>query len=77
MATHICPNCKKDSFTWYIDDEISELTIWNCHGCNYQAYENESDWQFCSSCNSEIKSKLKDLNKDYWWCFNCKKRLLN
>jgi DNA-directed RNA polymerase subunit RPC12/RpoP len=71
MATQICPKCKKDSFTWSMDDEISDLTIWGCYKCFYQAHENEADERYCSKCGKKSESKLKDSEKEYWWCSNC------
>lgn len=47
--------------------------IWNCHKCNYHAYEDESHEKNCLICKNKTKSKLKDNKKDYWWCFTCKK----
>ncbi|TXG37357.1 hypothetical protein [Seonamhaeicola maritimus] len=71
MAAQKCPNCKEDSFTWKVDDEISDLTVWSCFECNYQAFENELEEQYCSECVKKTKSKLSDKEKDYWWCSNC------
>ncbi|WP_298518571.1 hypothetical protein [uncultured Kordia sp.] len=71
MATQICPNCNKDSFTWMLDNEKSELTIWNCSICFYEAFENENDEQICTNCEKETKTKLKDAIHEYWWCSNC------
>lgn len=73
MATQICPNCKKNSFTWIMDNEISDLTIWSCYECRYQAFENESDLRICSNCGNKTESKLKDDKKEYLWCPNCNK----
>ena len=41
MATQKCPKCNQDSFTWFIDEETSSLTIWFCTECNYKAEEDE------------------------------------
>lgn len=71
MATQICPNCKADSFTWAIDEDVSELTIWFCSNCSYQVFENEYEESECSKCKSKTTSKLKDNLKEYWWCSNC------
>lgn len=71
MATQICPECKKDFFTWYIDDEISDLTSWSCYHCNYSALENEKDECICESCGKRTKTKLQDDTKKYWWCSSC------
>jgi len=71
MATQICPNCKKDSFTWSIDEEISELTIWGCYECEYQAFENESKERNCTKCSKKTESRLKDNEKEFWWCSTC------
>lgn len=71
MATQICPNCKIDSFTWKMDGEISSMTIWDCGNCQYRAFENESDERNCSTCQKKTELKLKDSEKEYWWCTNC------
>lgn len=71
MATQICPKCKCDSFTWRMDDEISDLTIWVCYECSYQAFENESDERNCKKCGKKTESKLKDDESEFWWCSNC------
>lgn len=71
MATQICPKCKEDSFSWFVNDELSIHTVWLCNICKYQAEENESLETFCSNCNKKTKSKLKDSFEDYWWCSNC------
>ncbi len=71
MATHICPKCNKDSFFWTVDEEISEFTIWGCHQCKYEAFENESDERNCKKCGKKTESKLKDSEKEYWWCSVC------
>ncbi|GGD02779.1 hypothetical protein [Hyunsoonleella pacifica] len=71
MASLICPNCGEDSFTWSLDEEISELTIWNCYKCEYQAYENEKDERNCQNCERRTETKLKDNRKEYWWCSDC------
>lgn len=71
MATQICPNCKKDNFSWIVDEEESHLTIWDCENCNYRAFENESDERNCSKCGKKTELKLVDDNKEYWWCTNC------
>ncbi|WP_089733506.1 hypothetical protein [Chryseobacterium jejuense] len=70
MATQICPECKENSFTWYIDDE-PEVTHWECYSCGYHALENEADECTCNNCGNKSKSKLKDPSKEYWWCSRC------
>ena len=71
MATKICPNCGKDSFTWKVDDEKTDLTIWCCYNCEYEAYENESDERNCKNCGENTEAKLKDSEKEFWWCSSC------
>tara|TARA_R110002073_G_scaffold72537_1_gene177043 strand:- start:705 stop:950 length:246 start_codon:yes stop_codon:yes gene_type:complete len=72
MALHICPNCKKESFSWLIDEEVSELTIWGCNECRYQAFEDESEQRICNKCGKRSELRLKDDEKEYWWCTTCK-----
>jgi DNA-directed RNA polymerase subunit RPC12/RpoP len=73
MATQICPNCKKDSFTWKLDDKISDYTIWDCYECNYRAYENESQIRECENCKKKTNNLMNDEMRKYWWCNNCNK----
>ncbi|MBB6329643.1 rRNA maturation endonuclease Nob1 [Chryseobacterium sediminis] len=72
MATQICPHCKENSFTWHIDDEESGITVWGCYLCHYTAEEDENDECICDHCGHQAKTKLKDQDKEYWWCFICK-----
>ncbi len=65
MATQICPNCKKDSFTWSIDEDESLLTFWGCD-CGYNALEDESKERICRNCNNKTESRMKDSQKEYW-----------
>ncbi len=71
MATQLCPKCQNNSFTWFVDDEKSNLTVWGCYQCNYEAYEDESLERICSNCNKKTESRLKDKDKEYWWCSSC------
>jgi hypothetical protein len=71
MATQICPKCKKDDFTWYIDDEMSSITIWNCGTCDFQTYEDDRDEVLCEKCNEITKTFLKNEEEEFWWCSVC------
>ena len=71
MATQICPKCKQDSFTWHLDDELTDLTIWGCHSWFYQAFEDESKEGKCNLCGKGFALHLKDEEKSYWWCPTC------
>ena len=71
MGTQICPKCKENSFTWSIDDEISDFTIWGCYNCSYHAMENEADECICEICGNKTKTKLNDTEIEYWWCYHC------
>lgn len=51
MSLHKCPNCKEINFNWFVDEETSILTIWNCWGCVYRAFENESKESTCINCD--------------------------
>ena len=75
MATQICPNCGENAFTWSSDDQISELTIWTCYNCKYQACENEMDERNCQNCGQKTETKLKDNEKIFWWCSSCNSKL--
>lgn len=69
MALQHCPNCNTESFSWSIDEDNS-LTRWACV-CGYEAYEDESFERECSRCQNQTESKLKDDEKEYWWCSSC------
>ncbi|RKS21742.1 hypothetical protein CLV94_2377 [Flavobacterium endophyticum] len=72
MATQICPKCKQDSFTWYMDDdEASGLTIWHCFNCRYVAYEDEQKIRDCLNCLKNTSSYLMDTETIFYWCNNC------
>ncbi len=72
MALQICPKCKENSFTWFINGK-SHLTSWSCFNCDYEAKENEIDECICENCEKRTKTKLKDKETEYWWCYNCNK----
>lgn len=71
MSLQTCPNCNKQSFTWSIDEEESPLTYWGCYKCEYGAYEDESQERICSNCGKKTESRMKDEEKEYWWCSSC------
>ncbi|MEC4005396.1 hypothetical protein OX283_012070 [Flavobacterium sp. SUN052] len=71
MATQTCPKCKKHSFTWYVDDELSSITIWNCDNCEYQTYEDDRDEVKCTNCQEITKTFLKNEDEEFWWCCVC------
>ncbi len=68
MALQICPKCKEKAFTWFINEKTN-ITNWSCFNCDYEAKEN--DECVCENCEKKTKTKLKDKEKEYWWCSNC------
>lgn len=74
MATHICPECNKNSFTWSTDEEETFLTRWGCSNCSCMAYEDESKERECQACHKNSLLFLKDEIKTYWWCWSCNKQ---
>ncbi len=70
MAPQLCPNCSKGSFSWSIDEAQSPLTLWSCT-CGYSAYEDEAEERNCNRCGNKTESRMKDKQKEYWWCSNC------
>ena len=70
MSLQICPKCHQKLFTWFIDEEVSPFTIWGC-SCGYMAFEDEAFERKCSNCGRNTESKLKDEEKEYWWCASC------
>lgn len=71
MVNQICPKCKQDSFTWYIDDEMSTITIWSCYHCDYQAYEDDREEVKCENCQEKTKTFLQNEDEEFWWCSVC------
>lgn len=70
MGLQICPKCSEQSFTWFIGGKFP-VTTWSCFDCDYEAKEVESDKSSCENCGETGKIKLKDKEKEYWWCSNC------
>ncbi|HEY0055767.1 MAG TPA: hypothetical protein VGB63_10455 [Pedobacter sp.] len=73
MATQLCPNCKEDSFTWSLNEDLPNLTAWGCYSCCYQAFEDEAKERVCTACKRKTESFMKDEEKEYWWCSSCNK----
>lgn len=71
MALQQCPKCSSESFTWFIDDEISDLTNWSCGQCGYFAQEDEKNERVCHRCNAKTESLLSDQDDTYYWCSKC------
>lgn len=70
MALQVCPKCKENSFTWFIGGKFP-VTTWSCFDCDYEAKEVETEKLTCESCGKITKIKLKDKEKEYWWCSHC------
>lgn len=70
MAAQICPKCKENLFTWFFNEK-SNSKSWSCFNCDYEAKENETDECICENCEKKTKKKLKDKEREYWWCSNC------
>ena len=76
MSLQFCPKCKKEEFTWHVDNDPQtgkEITTWGCGNCPYVATEDESLERTCKYCNQNTQSQLVDSNKSYWWCSSCNK----
>jgi len=73
MATKICPNCKNDSITWCLDEEVNKDTLWYCNRCGYIAYEIEKLERNCSICNTKTELFLIVDEENFWWCTKCDK----
>jgi len=71
MATQICPKCQEDSFTWHMDEEESQVTIWWCYKCSYSACEDQKLERECSNCHNKTESLLIDEEGKFWWCNSC------
>ena len=70
MALQICPKCKENSFTWFINGK-THLTSWSCFSCDYEAKQTGNIELICENCEEKSKIKLKDKENEYWWCSNC------
>ncbi len=73
MALTTYPKCKNDSWSWYIDEEVSEYTIWHCCICGYTAFEDESEETVCPECGQKLDMLLFDDNQKYRYCSQCKR----
>jgi len=72
MATHPCPKCNANAFTWSIQDETERLTNWTCASCGYTADEDETKKTTCGHCGQEHGSIfLRDSQGFHRWCFRC------
>jgi ribosomal protein L37AE/L43A len=71
MPTQICPKCRKDSFSWYIDEELSNFTFWSCSNCDFQTYEDDRDEVEYGNCKEITKTFLKNEDEEFWWCSVC------
>ncbi len=72
MTLQRCPACKKQEFSWFIDEETTSLTQWHCGHCDYLATEDESLVSDCEQCGViHMVSILKDLSRTYRYCFVC------
>ena len=70
MALQICPKCKHEEFTWFMDGE-PEHTYWYCKNCEYSIEENETKETICPDCNEKTFSYLFNKDEQYWWCSSC------
>lgn len=70
MAAQTCPKCNEKLFLWFLNEKTN-LKSWSCFNCDYEAKENEADECTCENCGETAKKKLKDKEKEYWWCSSC------
>ncbi len=71
MAFAICPKCKQESFLWTAEGDPYEITTWHCSSCGYDATEDERLERECPDCDKKTQDRLKDDEKEYWWCSSC------
>jgi hypothetical protein len=71
MALQNCPKCGKKRFTWTVDEEVSQLTLWYCNACGYSAQEDEKKVRKCVRCGEPGMIRLADADGAHWWCFRC------
>jgi len=74
MAHSKCPHCLDYRFSWYVDAEPPNFTLWHCHKCGYSATEDESYEQKCS-CGASSMIQLADDFGAYRWGSRCEKKL--
>ena len=65
MALIKCPECRRLGFTWSVDEEVTSLTMWQCHLCGYAAREDESKEEVCPACGEKQLMLLADRDKIY------------
>ena len=71
MSLQICPKCKEKHFSWSIDKEVSEMTLWYCGCCKYSAKEDEAQETFCPKCGEKSYMLLQDDSETYRYCHRC------
>jgi hypothetical protein len=72
MSLQICPKCRTKSITWFIDEEASPYTIWDCSSCSYTAQEDETKVSDCPKCGSKKGLVfIRDAQGFQHWCPEC------
>ena len=71
MVTQICPKCRKKSFTWYISEVLSNITVWSCTSCPFQIFEDDNEEVICINCNEKTNTFLQNQEEQFNWCSNC------
>ena len=71
MVTQICPKCRKNSFTWYISEVLSNITVWSCTSCLFQIFEDDNEEAICINCNEKTNTFLQNQEEQFNWCSNC------
>ncbi len=72
MTAHWCPKCQTKQLFWYIDEDESPLTQWNCGHCHYVCEEDEQKMTLCPACGKDkYYCWMIDEDRTYWYCFHC------
>jgi Zn finger protein HypA/HybF involved in hydrogenase expression len=70
MGLQRCPKCGSEAFSWSVDKELSQFTLWRCAQCSYGAEEDESKERACESCGGG-DVWLRDGDREYRFCIGC------
>lgn len=71
MSNYECPKCHNQSFSWYVSEVLSNITVWNCSTCPLQIFEDESEEEKCENCHEITKTFLRSQEEQFNWCSNC------
>ena len=71
MAVQTCPAGNKKGFTWFVDEDPSDSTLWHCVYCGYAAEEDEAKESYCFKCQNKSNMLLTDKAGQFKFCYQC------